>query len=313
MIFSSLGVRTPKTEEDREKIRQKLTNPKNHGITGLGQAAQEMKAAMIKSSADDDSWKEKISLAAVECCFPGVVLSTPPFPFIQRWDPQQQAMKQSSWARQQGKKRKRKGREEYGYGYQEQEAYEEEYGEQETYGGEYEGADQSTTLLNYDEETGELDSSMLQGQIEDQIMNDIATANDLPALPKNPDELKPATIEDLVPGAVVAYKVLEVSAATKWCPAILEYKTAIVLEDQGIGLPVFKVELAVRDRVQAKYDARGKRVFEKFEAIMDEDEVDDGVRELNFEELIEPKVVRAADGEKESDGENGIEGAEMAA
>jgi hypothetical protein len=37
---------------------------------------------------DDDSWRERIDLRAVECCDNGVELSTPPFPFYQYWDPQ---------------------------------------------------------------------------------------------------------------------------------------------------------------------------------------------------------------------------------
>lgn len=37
---------------------------------------------------DDDSWRERIDLRAVECCDRGVQLSTPPFPFYQYWDEQ---------------------------------------------------------------------------------------------------------------------------------------------------------------------------------------------------------------------------------
>lgn len=37
---------------------------------------------------DDDSWRERIDLRAVECCDHRVQLSTPPFPFYQYWDAQ---------------------------------------------------------------------------------------------------------------------------------------------------------------------------------------------------------------------------------
>lgn len=37
---------------------------------------------------DDDSWRERIDLRAVECCDHHVQLSTPPFPFYQYWDAQ---------------------------------------------------------------------------------------------------------------------------------------------------------------------------------------------------------------------------------
>ena len=37
---------------------------------------------------DNDSWRERIDLRAVECCDHRVELSTPPFPFYQYWDAQ---------------------------------------------------------------------------------------------------------------------------------------------------------------------------------------------------------------------------------
>lgn len=40
----------------------------------------------LKEEEEDDSWREKIDLRAVECCDHRVQLSTPPFPFRQCWD-----------------------------------------------------------------------------------------------------------------------------------------------------------------------------------------------------------------------------------
>jgi hypothetical protein len=266
-----------------------------------GQSEQEVFTAAADASEDySDAWKEKIILSAVECCREGVVYSTPPFPFRQRWDPQQQLKGQ------QGQKRKRKQRVDYGSLDGHEEAFDEYEGEE---------GDPSTTVLNYDDDEEDAadaeTSSFLQGQVEDQLLNDIAAANDLPALPSDMSILKTARLADMVPGAVIAYKIAEVSAATKWCPEVSAYKTAIVLKDdddenedataddgkkvgKGNDGLAFKVQLAVRDRVPAKYDEQGKRVFEAFEEIMEEDEVDDGVREVRFEELVEPRVVQAA-------------------
>lgn len=35
---------------------------------------------------DDDSWRERIDLRAVECCDHRAEMSTPPYPFYQYWD-----------------------------------------------------------------------------------------------------------------------------------------------------------------------------------------------------------------------------------
>jgi len=279
MIYGSLGVRAPKTKEEEERTRLKLMSM-NGAAKHISSDVHSAEVVDIKFEEVSDAWKAKIILSAVECCEDGIVLSTPPFPFVQRWDPQQQATQ--TQGKQQGKKRKRKGREDYGYG---------GVGE-EVFDGSYEG-ENSTTVLDYDYETDPNASSILQGQVESQIMNDIAAANDLPPLPTTLQNLKGAALADIAPGAIIAYKVLEVSEATGWAPAISSYKTAMVLTDDELSGSTFKVELALRDRTQAKYDDEGNRVFEKFDMIVENDEEDDGIRILNFEELYEPKIVRA--------------------
>jgi hypothetical protein len=42
----------------------------------------------LEEEEDDDSWRERIDLRAVECCDHRVQLSAPPCPFRQCWDPQ---------------------------------------------------------------------------------------------------------------------------------------------------------------------------------------------------------------------------------
>jgi hypothetical protein len=48
---------------------------------------------------DDDSWLQRIDLRAVECCEEGIELSTPPFPFYHRWDPEYRTKKDKHTAR----------------------------------------------------------------------------------------------------------------------------------------------------------------------------------------------------------------------
>lgn len=60
----------------------------------------EMEEEKIGEGEDDDSWRERIDLRAVECCDHRVELSTPPFPFYQYWDAQYDTKKKRrDWRR----------------------------------------------------------------------------------------------------------------------------------------------------------------------------------------------------------------------
>lgn len=98
MLFGALGLRNPKTKDDESNIRAKLME----NIRPLPNARLETNAAenadsLVKDvttdpevlGEDPDAWRDKIEYRAVECWYEGVDLSEPPFPFEQRWDPQQ--------------------------------------------------------------------------------------------------------------------------------------------------------------------------------------------------------------------------------
>ncbi|KAK4985123.1 hypothetical protein LTR66_008271 [Elasticomyces elasticus] len=103
MLFASLGVRVPKTRADRDKVQQQLTSaaklsrPKAPPLNPEPVTVRTHDDGPIHNEEptheeeNPNFWKSKIRLSAVECCDKGVELSTPPFPFYQRWDPQQQA------------------------------------------------------------------------------------------------------------------------------------------------------------------------------------------------------------------------------
>jgi len=60
----------------------------------------EMEEEGMGEDEDDDSWRERIDLRAVECCDHRVELSTPPFPFYQYWDSQYDTRKKRrDWRR----------------------------------------------------------------------------------------------------------------------------------------------------------------------------------------------------------------------
>ena len=112
MLFGSLGLRTPKTKDDELKTREKLmkdVRPVKDPY--VNEEIDTMEDIATAAAVEDESWKDKIDLRAVECCYEGIELSTPPFPFVQRWDPQQQRGYSMGNAKarsgKRGKKRKR--------------------------------------------------------------------------------------------------------------------------------------------------------------------------------------------------------------
>ncbi|KAI9825030.1 MAG: hypothetical protein M1826_007108 [Phylliscum demangeonii] len=133
---------------------------------------------------------------------------------------------------------------------------------------------------------------------------------DLPPMPARAASLPALTPSDLRPGAIIAFKQLVMSAG--WEPEISGYRTALVAETPAAASAPVRVVLAKRDRPQRekRFDEDGQRIYGKFEMPDDGadeaghgddgggdggDDDDDGARELSFSDLIEPKLLRAAD------------------
>ncbi|KAI6895590.1 hypothetical protein KC355_g20442, partial [Hortaea werneckii] len=105
LLLGSLGVRVPKTQEEKDALQKKLKERNDQRIAPPpdpeAPAPAPKEASKIaptddqqnESEDDGESWREKIDLNAIECCEEGITLSTPPFPFHQRWDPQQRRKK----------------------------------------------------------------------------------------------------------------------------------------------------------------------------------------------------------------------------
>jgi hypothetical protein len=293
-IFGSLGVRTPKTAKDAEKTRVKLieqTQPKKAAPT------IDPSTATINWDDEDpesDAWRNQINLLAVECLQEGVTdLSEPPYPFYQRWDPQQQLYKGKA-----GKKRKNKGRNSWGKDAFDQSAEYEYY--------------EDTTWLDYDEADAGAEGHNEAGE----------QVEDLPELPEDMSTLPFLTPSDLKVGATIAFKQLEMSQSTNWEPKISDYRTALVTEvpdtatnppvtDISTSTNVIVLQMALRDRKQStvRYDDQGNRIFEKFEMEGEDGEddgvADDGVRVLTVMELRECKLVSAAEVDEEGEGHGG--------
>ncbi|KAL4897445.1 hypothetical protein BDV59DRAFT_44904 [Aspergillus ambiguus] len=290
LLFGSLGVRTPRSKEDEEATRKKLA-AKARNFTPQKIVPTE-EAAGEPESDSDENWQDKLVLRATECVYDDIELSTPPFPFEQRWDTEASQLIRSrkGW----GKKRKRRGR------------FAVYDGENESYENEGNSYMEGDTELNYD------DTEQFNEIAEDEVeaeQNEVTadTEDDLPPMPADVTSV-PALEEDALRlGSVIAFKTLDMSKETNWQPTISEYRVAKVheiLEDN-----VVKVRLAKEYRRQPReVEGEDGRQYSGFEmpGYADDDEEDDGFREVLFADLIDPKLLRAGDAGEAGNASNAV-------
>ncbi|KAJ9668470.1 hypothetical protein H2201_001518 [Coniosporium apollinis] len=306
LLFGSLGLRNPRTKADEEKTREKLMAVAKPRASGKAhaQAEESVNEPQPELPTDPDAWKAKVKLSAVECWDDDVEeLSAPPFPFEQYWD---QYNKKQSRQPYNKRKRKRKMAVQYQKAYQGDGTaeYANDNRDADYY---YEDAEeeQDPGRLNYDSSIHLNYDDDMADPIESQLKQDMAVAasthestDNIPPLPTDLSTLPPLQEPHLKPGALIVFKQLEVSQATNWAPVISDYRTATVTE--VFGTSVLHLSLAARDRVQkqkkVRYDAKGRRLYDRFEmpADSDEDGEDAGFVEVEFGELVEPKLLRAA-------------------
>ncbi|KAF8458067.1 hypothetical protein BGX38DRAFT_1155448 [Terfezia claveryi] len=235
-----------------------------------------------------DAWRSRIVLSAVECEDEGFGAPQPTFPFVQ-----------PGWRRNgnttqpvAGKKRKRgKGKRNHGshYGY-----------EHRQFDGASDGAGDDWDNYNYYEDEPVVGSAM-KAQAEKADNARAATQmeveeEDLPELPADITTLLKLTKDQVVSGAVVAFKQLTMDA--NYNPIMSDYRTALITEvvEETNGELALWMKLAKRDRPKKRYDEEtGERLFGKFE-IPGEEGDDDEVMDIMFGDMIEPRVVKPAEG-----------------
>ncbi|MCJ1309459.1 hypothetical protein MMC25_003119 [Agyrium rufum] len=301
LLFGSLGLRAPRTKEEEDRLRDKL-NVRTPKQSAQSSRAIETPAVLPPAGDQQDDWQEKIVLSAVECCYEGVELSTPHFPFVQRWDPQQQARSRSTRSR----KRKRNSDSEVP-SYKEHNATEQEDDSHNAFG---EDDSQGATLSEVPQTSDQAFPDNYNDAANEQLMRDAdgisahasiaqsTQSEDLPELPVDLHNCINLTSENVAIGAVIAFRQLEVSAETKWQPELSSYQTAVIQDI--FGKNTFSITLAQRDRPQRErhYDpSSGRRLYDKFDApeSEDEEEDDDGHREVTLGELVDAKLIRAGD------------------
>ncbi|KIW86838.1 uncharacterized protein Z519_12624 [Cladophialophora bantiana CBS 173.52] len=268
LVFGSLGLRAPKTAEEAQALREKLSQTsrqQNHQKSNYDISALEPSQRALVAEKNNDSWKNKLIVAAVECEEPGICLPPPPFPFEQ------------GWAKPAKNKRKLRDQSQY---YQSRNGWPHEKDD---------GAvAPEVASLNYDVKPyAPSDHALLTV---DGNAEDVPVRDSFDGLP----ELNQAQI---LPGAIIVYKELHVDASTNYQPEVSPYRVAEVSEvdeDGTVHVQLTKGSMAA-DSQGKIYPQTGQRVHGKFElANEDPHEVDDGLREISFSNMISAKLLKAS-------------------
>lgn len=295
-----------------DALGQEDESTADQGVHASARNARTLRAAAAE---DPAAWKQKISYRAVEVVQEGVELSEPPFPFVQRWDPQQRWDSQRNSHR--GGKRKSRGDFQFYDEPSEQSAKKRKFLPHTENDYSYQEGD---VTLDYDDVSFNPDEGPMSNGYTNQVpqLHQSETGDqrdedneDLPPLPEDISSLPELCPADVKAGAVIAYKQLLCTEATNWQPQLSDFVTAAVTHTYEGDGEEFQVQLAKRDRNvdrnEKKYDEEtGQRIYGKFEA-PDEDEddeegdEDDGFRDVSLSQMIEARVVQHATG---TDGEN---------
>jgi hypothetical protein len=167
--------------------------------------------------------------------------------------------------------------------------------------------EEENIILDYDDSpiTAKEDSDPTAA-IESQLKQDVQVAakSDLPALPEDVESLPILQTTNIQVGAIIAFKLWVIDPKTV-CPEITNYKTAVVEKegDSGGGAGQFKLKLAQRDVPKAderKVDGEGNRIRStrddfRMGGADEEEEEESSIWEGTFAELVEPKLVMAAE------------------
>ena len=303
MLLHSLGIGGSKAKGKNQKSGAKRTDTcrdaskdqptARHVIFGAnGQSKEKDESEGALSSVSYENWQERIILDAVECCEEGVTLSTPPFPFIQRWDPQQKFAGKTG--KKGNKKRKRSQAQ-----YYDDDDYSLDYADaaaakdSQPHGHLPAEAPVGGISHQDDGAGGEFQGKPLVDPQTDRQggQND---EGDIPAMPADPKTCSVLGVLDVRPGAIIGFKRLVMTS--DWQPELSGYQTAKVVK--GVEGDYMEVTLARRDRPtkEKQYDEHGDRIYGKFEVADDDDSDhdDDGLLEISFSELIEPKLLQAS-------------------
>lgn len=267
MLFSALGVRTPKDKAAEEALRQKLSS----SIRPLKQVnaseppqlnnVDETQEALL---GDINSWKDKLIVSAVECERDGVKLPPPPFPFQQGWAKSVLGGKNRN-------KRHARDDQQYYHSSTDGVAFAEEI-----------------SILNYDE------PPPVDAEKVPLTPSRVPSSDEEIPVPADFDTLQDLGREQLLQGAIVAYKELQMDHTTNYQPEVSEYKVGKIESLGSDGSIQLILAKQFWSQPSAIHDEEtGERILGKFILQSDDakDIPDDGIRNLDFSNMIAPKLV----------------------
>ncbi|KAI0537294.1 hypothetical protein GGR58DRAFT_355547 [Xylaria digitata] len=314
LVFGALGLRNPKSKEDEDKLRDQLqTDAQLRTDRQLSSRCQPGTEEVVNAGdeQDPDMWKLKINYRAVECCHDNIELGPAPFPFQQRWDPQQQthpAFKKNK----RGGQSKRTHRNQSHY-YDDNRSHKKrrhhgpydpvDGGYDDTYDRKDDTTNEANIALNYDD---------IESQGHDRnhnITNETSQTtdlDDLPSLPKDVSGLPILRPGEAQVGMVITWLKWTCSSATSWQPQLSRVAGIVVQVDDDVA--ALGVCLAKRDRHldenEKRYDYRtGQRIYDRFEApdLREETEADDdhtdagvdeGYRNVPWADMNDPRILQ---------------------
>ena len=284
LLFGSLGVRVPKTQEDRDRIQKKLAErPKRNAnasdrdgsarngvvVNGVS-AGAEASNEVVKVGEDPEAWREKLNVTAVECCDEDVKLSTPPFPFRQYWDPQyNNKRKKRNPQKYAESSTKRRGRINTEY--------------VETY--DKYNINENGDALEYDDVVVEEEYWEDGALLGDDYGAEVEQDDGFPAAPADVEELTLFTADEAKKGDFIAFNELTVDESTGWQPKTVTRVAKIVEAPTNAIQNQTIIQLAARDLKAKVFDGEGNRVYGKFEMPDDDAEDDSGRREVSWSGL----------------------------
>jgi hypothetical protein len=293
LLFGSLGVRVPKTQEERDLVQKKLAErPKRNANTLDEDAAARSGVAVIgttngtetSTGADDVEedpglWQEKIKLTAIECCDDGITLSTPPFPFYQRWDPQYNKKKKRNSSKYSANSKT--------HGTKRNSEYIETYDKY--------NINANGDALEYDDVSADeeyWEDGALLGDEEVEPDDD-----GFPDIPPEVDQLPRLLLSEVQEGDFVAFTELACDEATAWQPKMVTRTAKIIkvpsneVDNIETAASPCIIQLSKRDLKPKVFDDEGNRVYSKFDMPDPDEEEDEGKREVVWQDLGDVKLV----------------------
>ncbi|KAK6539526.1 hypothetical protein TWF694_009742 [Orbilia ellipsospora] len=286
MILGGLGLRTPRNQAEDQKLREdwkkknaQFVGNKSKGFLetmagkeGVHSRFGDDGEAVPEEQEDPEAWKQKIRLSAVECDEEYYdanrhKVPQPSFPFDQQqlWKPEWNSYNTNSKSKKKKKKKNKRKREE-----------EEQYQRHE----------QENWDAGYYDDSMQIDSAQRPGEVERSTQGKEEIEDDLPPIPVDLLEYPALKMPVLVDSVVVFTKF----TMDNYSPLIRQV-TAKILSVDGTKV---KFQLAKRDSPKAKYNEEtGERIFSPFHMPgMENEDVERGIEELEFEEMMEGRVIK---------------------